>query len=404
MVKIHDLELLENINILYDNKIILYGAGDYGRRAKKLLEKINIPVLGFGDSSKEKWGGAIEDKRIFSFCEMGEGIDKNTIVIITVANVNDVERIRITLNTCGISEAKCYTYFALKRSIELHINDKRIPESYREDFNISKMIYREWKFRQVELNGLEIICDRFLHNNSIIILQPAKVGSSSVKAGLERKQIACIHTHVLVSSMWGCNKFLKERIEGVKLLKKMEDRLKIISMIRDPIGRDISLYFQALGEEYVTKDGVTSDIYKDIYKHLEKNSKTGNCGWIFEWFNKEIKECFGIDVYQHDFDKIKGYQIIKKDNVELLLMKTEKLDDCQKIIGEFVGVGDFELVKENIGNNKPVKYVYEEVKKAIKVPKSITDFYYKGNACMDHFYTLGEKEIFIKRWGGHECG
>lgn len=57
MVKIHDLELLENINILYDNKIILYGAGDYGRRAKKLLEKINIPVLGFGDSSKEKWEG-----------------------------------------------------------------------------------------------------------------------------------------------------------------------------------------------------------------------------------------------------------------------------------------------------------------------------------------------------------
>lgn len=57
MVKIHDLELLEDINILYDNEIILYGAGDYGKRAKRLLEKINISILGFGDSSEEKWGG-----------------------------------------------------------------------------------------------------------------------------------------------------------------------------------------------------------------------------------------------------------------------------------------------------------------------------------------------------------
>lgn len=54
---IKDLELLENINVLYDNEIILYGSGDYGKRAKKLLEEINIPILGFGDSNKIKWGG-----------------------------------------------------------------------------------------------------------------------------------------------------------------------------------------------------------------------------------------------------------------------------------------------------------------------------------------------------------
>lgn len=91
MARIYDLELLKDIDILYDNEIILYGAGDYGERAKKLLEEIDISVLGFGDSNKMKWGGVVGEKKIFSLHEMDEKISKKTIVIIAVADVNDVE-------------------------------------------------------------------------------------------------------------------------------------------------------------------------------------------------------------------------------------------------------------------------------------------------------------------------
>lgn len=84
---------------------------------------------------------------------------------------------------------------------------------------------------------------------------------------------------------------------------------------------------------------------------------------MFEWFDLEIKENFGIDVYGYDFDKERGFQIIRQDNVELLLMKLEKLDDCQEIIGEFVGAEDFKLIKSNMGNNKLYKFAYNELKK-----------------------------------------
>lgn len=61
MLKIRDLEMLEDIDLVYKNKIVLYGAGDYGRRALKLLGQLEIPVYGVCDSNESLWGGV--DKR-----------------------------------------------------------------------------------------------------------------------------------------------------------------------------------------------------------------------------------------------------------------------------------------------------------------------------------------------------
>jgi len=82
----------------------------------------------------------------------------------------------------------------------------------------------------------------------------------------------------------------------------------------------------------------------------------------------------------------------------LLLIKTEKLNDCQDIIGQFVGVEDFKLVKDNVGNKKISKFAYDEVLRTIEIPEDVIDFYYKGNKAMDHFYTESEKEKFMMKW------
>ena len=56
MVKVKDLDLLKKMDILFENEIILYGAGNCGRKACQLLRKIKIPILGFGDSNVNIWG------------------------------------------------------------------------------------------------------------------------------------------------------------------------------------------------------------------------------------------------------------------------------------------------------------------------------------------------------------
>lgn len=99
-----------------------------------------------------------------------------------------------------------------------------------------------------------------------------------------------------------------------------------------------------------------------------------------------------------DLIRKKGFQIIKKGNVELLLIKTEKLNGCQEVIGQFIGIKNFKWMNANVGTDKPYKFIYNEVKGTIKIPKQIIEFYYKRNKCMDHFYSLEEKKKFSERW------
>ena len=80
------------------------------------------------------------------------------------------------------------------------------------------------------------------------------------------------------------------------------------------------------------------------------------------------------------------------------MIKTEKLNECQEVIGKFVEADDFKLVNENVGARKPYKFAYDEIKKSFTIPEHIINFYYKGNKAMDHFYTEEEKERFIKKW------
>lgn len=102
---------------------------------------------------------------------------------------------------------------------------------------------------------------------------------------------------MLVDTPLGCKRMLKERLEGAKLLNIPKDKVKIISLIRDPVSRDISHFFQGFSLEYRLRDDVGASVYEGIDAHLKENAKVGDWGWIFEWFNKEIKNVLGIDVY-----------------------------------------------------------------------------------------------------------
>ncbi len=117
------------------------------------------------------------------------------------------------------------------------------------------------------------------------------------------------------------------------------------------------------------------------------------------WFDTEMKAILGIDVFEHPFDKEGGYSIIKQDNIELLLLKVERLSKLEPVIGEFVGAPHFRLLRANEADDTPLKYLYKNVKDNIKIPEeTLTELYKKSNTFMDHFYTEEEKDGFYKKW------
>ena len=71
------------------------------------------------------------------------------------------------------------------------------------------------------------------------------------------------------------------------------------------------------------------------------------------WFDNELKRHFGVDVYQYDFDKERGYSTIQKGDVEVLIIKFEKMKEVgEKCIGEFIGDTNFKINDYNISKDK----------------------------------------------------
>jgi hypothetical protein len=124
-------------------------------------------------------------------------------------------------------------------------------------------------------------------------------------------------------------------------------------------------------------------------------------GKMFDWFDWEIKEIYGIDIYEYPFDKEKGYSIIKKGNIEIMIYRLENLNKLESIVGDFVGLDDFKLESANTAEQKPYNSIYREFAKTILLPKEYVDFYYKNNPRMDHFYSKEEKRQFLTKWSSN---
>ena len=121
----------------------------------------------------------------------------------------------------------------------------------------------------------------------------------------------------------------------------------------------------------------------------------------FEWYLKEFKNILDINIYEYPFDKEKGYSIIEKDGISLLLMKTERLNDLESVIGKFLGVEKFKLAEGNMAQNKKYKIAYQNYLQNVRIPQAFYNYYYCNNQYMDHFYTKEEKDVFYQKWKDH---
>ena len=85
--------------------------------------------------------------------------------------------------------------------------------------------------------------------------------------------------------------------------------LKIVTLVRDPIGRNVSMYFHDLhywlayyfSEVRPDRDGARRnrpliDCFRETFDHR----------YPLDWFDKELKRLSGIDVYEHAFDRTTG--------------------------------------------------------------------------------------------------
>ena len=157
-----------------------------------------------------------------------------------------------------------------------------------------------------------------------------------------------------------------------KKLNKHDGSINLICIIREPISREISAFFQntEFYKNTIESSNLEIDIEKAIVllkRHFEKNIISG----LDNWFLNEIQAPFGIDIYNDSFDSEKGYKIYHNGNYKLLLLKMEMMDRVfSKAIKELLNINqEIKLINSNISENKHYAADYSKAKIRIRLKK-----------------------------------
>ena len=179
------------------------------------------------------------------------------------------------------------------------------------------------------------------------------------------------------------------------ICRNPRQKAKVITLVREPISRNISAFFQ----NYQRFTG---------YKYQESNLQTDKLIKLFltgykhevplTWFNNEIKQTLGIDVYEFEFPKEQGYLEIRDGRFELLVIKMEIPDQCKAVaIAKFLCLEHFKLKRSNIGVKKIYSEVYRNFREKICLPEIYVDQMLKSSYAL-HFYSMDELENIRKTW------
>jgi hypothetical protein len=253
----------------------------------------------------------------------------------------------------------------------------------------------------------------FSKKSPIIILTPGKVGSTSIYNILKNEfKNPIFHIHQIsrkgIHESW--EKHINSDRKSVplhliisKLLHKKLTRysgpIYIITIVREPIAREISAFFQntEFFKTIVEDAKLNVDVQKSVYllrEIFERNIILD----IEDWFNSEIKNYFGIDIFSIPFNEEKGFTIFKNGRFKLLLLKTETMNHVFQIaLSEFLQKDiRFAIQKSNVGDNKHYAESYSQVKNQFKLDESVINQIISSRY-FQHFYKGMEYKV-VEKW------
>lgn len=275
-------------------------------------------------------------------------------------------------------------------------------------------LYYEYLYRISSFKGKE----------PLVVYQAGKVGSSSVVKFLESLHLdrMVFHVHSLrpqtlrkirtayYGDAPGCW-FKKYEPRSLHLLQSCylyrhlnrrwggRHRYKVVSIIREPVARNISAFFQTIDlqipdflERYHA-NLLTSEQFLQIFLESFEDHEG-----ILVWLDEELKAMLGVDVYAAPFPKTKGYQIYHGNRAGVLLIKMEMIGQCiQDAFKEFLGIENTTLPRVNVSSDKPYAKIYQDFTQSLVIPAFYLDRMY-GSKYTQHFYSAEEICRFRSKW------
>lgn len=275
---------------------------------------------------------------------------------------------------------------------------------------------KKYKYTQFYLSHLQ-------DKKALIIYQMGKVGSSTVMDSLNALALDMYiyHVHVLTHEWIDKTERIYKNASKVnnkividnhlvtsfylrkKLDKSPQDKKwKVVTLIRDPIARNISSFFEAF-EQYFPDVALS---YKNESKKMEDHVeelvelflKKFNHDTPLIWFDEYMKPVFGIDVFSSEFPISKGFKIYEEKQADLLLIRLENLTECLRdAFRDFLNIENIIIKNTNISSRKMYYTAYRKFIESIELPDSYLNKMYTSKY-VQHFYSQEEIEGFKAKW------
>jgi hypothetical protein len=242
-----------------------------------------------------------------------------------------------------------------------------------------------------------------------------KVGSTSVYISLRRLQLGVPLYHLHFLNNLEHKVELMQQQAGLdpelpigwvedarKIQREMtaqpDKRWNLISLTRLPVPRQVSAFFEGatnrfpdMAERYDRGELQLQEVM-DYFVQVYRDETP------LRWFQLQIEQPFGLDVYATPFDKARGYQIYSHKNIRLLLIRLENLNRvAPQAMREFLNIPNFRIVNRNAGESKKTGAVYRDMRANLRLPGSYIDEWHTTQYAQ-HFYTPQELQASVASW------
>lgn len=239
----------------------------------------------------------------------------------------------------------------------------------------------------------------------VLVYQVGKVGSSTIYYSLKAAGIKCEHLHRMVpenieriaEERRAAGLPVKDERLGLALndrLRRGRDRVRVVTMVREPVSRNISAFFQNLADYYGGDPLGSIPVEEAIRRFLEEYPHHVP----IEWFETEFARSTGISVFDHPFPHSDQWMKIVEGRFEILVLRVEASDRVKKeAIEAFLGIGELDLVRANVGQGKEYAALYEDFRRRVRLPEEYVDRLLNAPYSR-HFYSGAELEEIRNFW------
>ncbi len=181
-----------------------------------------------------------------------------------------------------------------------------------------------------------------------------------------------------------------------------QQRIVILTMVRDMLRRTVSAFFQNVDNMdnmwwYIGKRQRIMDLSaKELVDAFRNRQYAHYRGRVEPWFDR-FEESTGIPLFEHHFPKKEGRSWIKKNNIEVGIIRTENLTGSADWIAERIGIPTISYQDSNIGVEKWYSEKYKEFLREFRPTEYELEMYY-GSKIMRHFYSTEEIDRMIAKW------